>query len=123
MDVFKEPDRANIEEILKVASYFPGLVGEEENGRMHTTVSREELLYALSSFKKDRSPGPNCWTVEFYIEFLDLLGEDLLRFVEEVRTCRRVPVSFNSTFISLIQNVDYLDTFDGFRPISICNFI
>jgi hypothetical protein len=122
-EVFKELDRENIEEILKVASYFPRLVGEEENERMYREVSREELLYVLNSFKKDRSPGPDGWTVEFYIEFFDLLGEDLLRVVEEVRTSGRVPVSFNSTFIALIPKVDCPETFEGFRPISLCNCI
>lgn len=57
--MFKEPDRENIEEILKVASYFPRLVGEKENERMYREVSREELLYVLNSFNKNRSPGPN----------------------------------------------------------------
>jgi hypothetical protein len=89
------------------------LVGEEENERMYRAVTREELIYVLNSFKKDRSPGLDGWTVEFYIEFFDLLGEDLLRVVEEVRTFGRVHVSFNSTFISLIPKVDCPKTFDG----------
>jgi hypothetical protein len=121
--VFKEPIRANIEEIHKVASYLPRLVGEEDNERMYRAVTREELLYVLNFFKKDRSPGPDDWTVEFYIEFFDLLGDDLLEVVEEVRTYGRVHVSFNSTFIALIPKVDCPKTFDGFRPISLCNCI
>jgi hypothetical protein len=55
--------------------------------------------------------------------FFDLLGDDLLRVVEEVRTSGKVMGSFNSTFISLIPKVDKLGTFDDFRPISLCNYI
>jgi hypothetical protein len=60
--------------------------------------------------------------MEFYIEFFDLLGEDLIRVVE-VRTSRRVHVSFNSNFIDLIPKVDCRENFDGFMPISLCNYI
>jgi hypothetical protein len=97
-EVFKEPDRENIEEILKVESYSPRLVGEEENERMYRAVTREELICFLNSYKKYRSPGPYGWTMEFYIEFFDLLGEDLLRVVEEVTIFGRVLIYFNSTF-------------------------
>jgi hypothetical protein len=38
-EVFKQPKKANIEEILKVASYFLLLVGEEENEMMYKVVT------------------------------------------------------------------------------------
>jgi hypothetical protein len=80
-----------------VASYFPRLVGKEEK-RMYRVVSREELLYVFKYFDKYRIPRLDAWILEFYINFLDLLGEDMLRVIEEVRTYGRVPMSFNSTF-------------------------
>jgi hypothetical protein len=33
----------------------------------------------------------------------------------------RSPVNINTTFIALIPKVDYPETFEGFRPISLCN--
>jgi hypothetical protein len=119
-EVFKEPDIENTEELIKVVSYFSGLVGEEENERMYKAVTREELIYVLNFFKKDISPSSYNLNVEFYIDIFDLLGEELLRFVEEVRTSWRVLVSFISTFIALIPKVDCLETFDDFRSISLC---
>jgi len=53
-EVFKELDIANIEEIFKVAFYFPGLVGEEENERMYREIKREYIFYFLNFFKKYR---------------------------------------------------------------------
>jgi len=37
----------------------------------------------FGQFKKEKSPGPDGWTSEFFIFFFDLLGEDLLAMVEE----------------------------------------
>eukprot|EP01018_Ginkgo_biloba_P034393 Gb_34571 [translate_table: standard] len=53
---------------------------------------------------------------------IKLEGEDLLRVIEEVRLTRKVPGNFNSTFIALIPNIDCPENFDGFRPISLCNW-
>lgn len=77
----------------------------------------------LSTFQKDHSPGPDGWTVEFYLDFFDILAEDLLCVVEEVRLRRKVLVNINSTFVALIPKVDCPGTFDEFRPISLCNYL
>jgi hypothetical protein len=61
--------------------------------------------------------------VESYIDFFELLVKDLLRVVEKVGIYGRMPISFNSTFITLIPKVDRHDIFYGFRPISLCNCI
>jgi hypothetical protein len=42
-------------------------------------------MAALKSFSKDKSPGPDGWTVEFYLHFFDLLGLDLQELVEDSR--------------------------------------
>jgi hypothetical protein len=51
-EVFKELDKANIEEILKVASYFLRLVGEEYNERAYRAVTGEDPLYVLNVTNK-----------------------------------------------------------------------
>ena len=61
-----------------------------------------EIEGPLKTFKKDKSPGPNGWPVEFFLEFFDLIGRDLLNAMECSRVSRRVNPSLNSTFLSLI---------------------
>jgi hypothetical protein len=41
------------------------------------------IRITLNSFSKDNIPGPDGWTVEFYLHFLDLVGPDLLELVED----------------------------------------
>ena len=60
------------------------------------------MFSILHTFKKDRNPGPDGWSVEFYLDFFKPLGEDLLGVVEEVRISNMFLGSFNATFIVLI---------------------
>lgn len=49
--------------------------------RTYRHVNKEDVVVALHSLGKDKSLGPNAWSVEFYLELFDLLGEDLQRLV------------------------------------------
>jgi len=38
-------------------------------------ASKEELRVVTSSFKKDNNPGPDGWTIEFFLGFYELVEE------------------------------------------------
>jgi hypothetical protein len=40
-DIFREPERENIGEIIRVVAYFPRMVDEEDNENLYKAVSRE----------------------------------------------------------------------------------
>jgi len=73
-------------EIINVATHFPRFVNEEDSTDLTTPITMEELESTLKWFKKYKSPGPDGWTIEFYLAFYDLMGRDLLRVIEESRT-------------------------------------
>ena len=84
MKIFKDDGLTNIEAQLKVIRLFPSFLQHQEDLESFTRqISMEEVEMALKSFKKDKSLGPDGWLVEFFLAFLDLLGNDLLNITTE----------------------------------------
>ena len=78
----------------------------------------EELNATLNSFQKDKSPGPNGWTVELFLATYDIIGPDLLQLVEETRVNGVIHPPLNSTFLALIPKKDNPESLEDYRPIS-----
>ena len=121
--LFWEPEQASIAEVIRVTQMFPRYAEEEDNRRMMRPVTEEELKVVLGSFQKDKSPGPDGWSIELFLALYEVLGLDLLQVVEDTRISGRLPASFNSTFIALIPKKDNPVSLSDFRPISLCNCI
>jgi hypothetical protein len=97
------------------------MLSVEESCVLYNPVTMEELKDVLFHFKKDKSPGPDGWTIDFFTFFFDLVGEDLLAMVEESRRLGSISGSINSIFLTLIPKTNNPTIFEDFRPISLCN--
>ena len=84
-------------------------------------VTNQELLATLHSFQKDKSSSPDGWAIEFYLDFYDLIGKDLLMVVEESRRECFIHAPLNSTFIALTPKKENQGKFEDFTTISLCN--
>jgi hypothetical protein len=100
--IYKDDNKVNIVDIIHMTYFFLSFVLEEDNGILMEEVSKAELKDVLHRFQKDKSPSPDGWLVEFFLGFYEIIGDDLLRVIEESRTSGRVLATFNSTFIALI---------------------
>jgi hypothetical protein len=67
--------------------------------------------------------GSEGWMTEFCEELFEVIGDDLLRVVEEVRTSGKQLPSLKSTITIVTLNLDHPSCFVEFRPIVICNCI
>ena len=119
--LYKAQAGLTLAKIIQLAQFFPCFADAEENIELMEEVSMEELKTTLHSFQKEKSPRLDGWTIECFLGFFDILGEDLLKVVEESRRSGRVHAPINATFIALIPKMDKPKAFDDFRPISLCN--
>lgn len=94
---------------------------EASNEQIFKPVSEDELLTTMKSFKKDKSPSPDGWTIEFLIHFFDIIKADLLRMVEGSRMAGSINKKLTSTYIALILKKGDAQNFKDYRPISLCN--
>jgi len=120
---FKSPSNQFLTEKATTAALFPHFISDEAAAELFKPVTLTEIKDILLLFKKERSPGPDGWTSEFFIFFFDLVGEDLLLLVEDSRLKGKISRSLNATFLVLIPKKDSPRTFFEYRPISLCNLI
>jgi hypothetical protein len=120
---FKAEEQSQITDQVRVVNLFNKFITEEDAKTLFRPVESTELKAVLSFFKRDKSSGPDGWTVEFFSHFFDLVGGDLLEMVEETRTKGLTAGGLNSTFLALIPKVNKPQTFGDYRPISLCNLV
>jgi hypothetical protein len=51
------------------------------------------------------------------------MGNAILEMVEETREKGRVTNALNANFLALIAKRDKPETFEGYRPIALCNLV
>lgn len=64
--LFKARVEVYIVEVIKVAHFFPRYIDEEGNDAIMEPVSKQEVEDILKTMQKDKSRGPDGWTVEFF---------------------------------------------------------
>jgi hypothetical protein len=68
-NVFKAQDNLAISDQLAVLRNYPRMFSVEEGLRLVEPVTLAEILTTLKGFKVSKSPGPDGWTVEFFLAF------------------------------------------------------
>jgi hypothetical protein len=53
----------------------------EDDVLLDRDIIKKEIWDILILFSKDKSPGPNGWTMDFFTLFFDLVGDDLVDLV------------------------------------------
>eukprot|EP00253_Pinus_taeda_P010356 PITA_10356 len=77
--------QGNINDILWAVDLMLEMFDEAANDNFFKPVVNEELQAVIKDFKKDKIPGPNGWSIEFFSHFYDIFKADLLRMVEASR--------------------------------------
>ena len=85
-NVYEESDHVVINDQVDTASLYGHFVKDDDAILLDYPCTNLELWEVLKSFSKDKSSGPDRWTIDFFIYFFDLVEDDLLDVVEDSRT-------------------------------------
>eukprot|EP00253_Pinus_taeda_P019430 PITA_19430 len=121
--LFANPGETTISKVIRTAQCFPKFLEEDEAKDLNGEVSKEEVEATIKSMAKEKSPGPDGWSIELFLHFFELIGAEITEVVEEARKKGEVYSPFNATFIALIPKKEVPESFEDFRPISLCNRI
>eukprot|EP00253_Pinus_taeda_P030676 PITA_30676 len=122
-NIFADQGEATIAEVFRAVQRFPRFIEEDEAEDLTILVTKEEIEAAMKLMGKDKSPGPDGRTIELFLHFYEQIGAEITEVVEESRMKGVIYKPFNSTFIALIPKKDDPESFEDFKPISLCNCI
>ncbi|KAL0288639.1 UNVERIFIED_CONTAM: hypothetical protein Sangu_2649100, partial [Sesamum angustifolium] len=78
------------------------ILTESESAQLITPVTKDEIKEAFFYIDKDKSPGPNGYTVGFYKEAWPIIGEEIIRAVLEFFANGRLLKQINATLLAVI---------------------
>lgn len=107
----------NIQEV--VVEYFTDLLRTV----LDNTVTNEEIFTVLKLMKKNKSPGPEGFNVNFFLKCWDIIGTDFTNAAQYLFRSCHLPLGINATATALIPKVENPTSMSDYRPISCCNTI
>ena len=113
----------NMEEMDRFLEKFnlPRL-NQEEIEIMNNPITSTEIEAVIKNLSKNKSPGPDGFTEEFYRTFREELMCILLKLFKKIAEKRTLPNSFFKVTITLIPKPDKDNTKkENYRPISLMN--
>ncbi|RVW92361.1 LINE-1 retrotransposable element ORF2 protein [Vitis vinifera] len=79
----------------------------------------EEVLAALTDLGKDKAPGPDGFTMAFWLYGWDVVKFEIMGFFREFHERGRFVKSLNATFLVLVPKKGGAEDLKDFRPISL----
>lgn len=68
----------DIENKLKVIQIYPIMFNDNDYDYIWGSITYDEMVIVLNYFSWDKSLGMDGWTMELFINFLGLMGSDML---------------------------------------------
>eukprot|EP00253_Pinus_taeda_P025214 PITA_25214 len=113
-----EGSKEDTEDLL---SHIPHLITHEDNQALLKPVSEEEIIKVIWAMDLDKAPGLDGFTIHFFKICWDIIKTYLLKMIHGFFGKAKIGGGTNSTFLALIPKEANPETFDRFRPISLCN--
>ena len=120
-DLLTEPLPNRQAAIQKITEHIPRVITREQNLALLRAVTLQEIEEVVINLPKNKAPGPDGFTSEFFKAAWPFIGPDILEVVEKSQRNKMVYPALNATFLTLIPKKQNAETPVGLRPISLCN--
>jgi glutamyl-tRNA reductase len=87
-------------------TYNQPKLNQEDVNHMNRSITQKEIESAIKSLPKEKSPGPDRFTAEFYQTFKEELRPSLLKWFHEIEGEVTKPNSFFEANITIIPKPD-----------------
>ncbi|XP_074283509.1 uncharacterized protein LOC141608057 [Silene latifolia] len=91
--------------------------------QLNKPISAEEVKACLFSIPKDKSPGPDGYTSQFFKDAWDIVGCEICAAIINFFETGKLLTQINATSITLIPKMDRPTSVKHFRPIACCNVL
>lgn len=98
-------------------------VKEEDLVKSDCPVIDEEIKAGLWSLKAFKAPGPDGLHAGFFHRFWLVVGDSVREEIKQIFSSACIPKYLNQTLITLIPKCKNLESFNNYRPISLCNTV
>jgi len=98
------------------------LVTDVDNQILLRFPLHDEIKEAVFALNVDGAPGPDGFGSHFYQTFWDVVGIDVVQFVQEFFLRGVVPPNINSNMIVLIPKTPGAQSMGDYQPIALVNF-
>ena len=122
-NLLTEPRTDRHEAISKVTWHVPSLVTPKQNATLMCPITIEEVDQAFQDTPKDKAPGPDGFTSDFFHHCWPLIRTEVWEILEDSRASGQILQALNATFIALIPKEGSAHHPKQFRPIALCNVI
>ena len=115
-------DNVDVVKSEELVNLIDRCIGEDDKHKCDLPIADEELTCALKGMQRNKSPGPDGLTVEFYLKFWDILLPFFKKVIECIFSNGELTPSMKRSNISLFfKNKGSRNDLKNFRPISLIN--
>ena len=111
----------NQEQTDKNLKYITDKLDKIHTDKLNEPFTEKEIRNVILNMKKDKSPGEDGITAEFYKTFLDDLTPELSEIFNNLKLSHNTPASWKNAIIKLLFKKNDVRKLENWRPISLTN--
>ncbi|KAL9308685.1 putative RNA-directed DNA polymerase [Arabidopsis thaliana] len=109
--------------VQRIKDIHPFRCNDTLASRLSALPSDEEITAAVFAMPRNKAPGPDSFTAEFFWESWSVVKDSTIAAVKEFFRTGHLLKRFNATAITLIPKVTGVDQLSMFIPVSCCTVV